>query len=225
MAVQEVRTFDSRLIEAVDECLGVKTFRFETPPDFSFLPGMWVMICFPDSPKDSRAYSIATSPLEKGYVELSLTQVGPLTGRLFALRPGQSVLMRGPYGRWTLDEMSPHAVLISEGTGLTPFRSMCRYAIDRKLPTRLTVLYCARTEEEQLYRSEYARWRRHGIAVHASAGERIGIEILERRVQGLEGDFYLCGDVSFINGLTAALGARGVPNDRLHYEKWGDYSF
>jgi ferredoxin-NADP reductase len=225
MAAKEARTFDSRLLHAADECLGVKTLRFETPPDFNFLPGMWVMVCFPDAPKECRAYSIATSPLEKGYVELSMARVGTLTSRLFALQPGQSVLMRGPYGRWTLDERSTHAVLISEGTGLTPFRSMCRYAIDRKLPLQLTILYSARTEEEQLYRLEYAQWRRHGIDVHASAAGRVDIAAIERKAPGLAADFYLCGDSSFIKDLAAALGRRSVPRERIRYEKWGDYSF
>lgn len=223
MTAVPARAFDSKLLMTAVECPGVKTLRLKTPEDFDFRPGMWVQVGFPDEPRQ-RAYSIATSPLEKGYVEISLAHVGETTRRLFALRPGQSVLLRGPYGRWILDEKSSHAVLISEGTGLSPFRSMCRYAIARKLATKLTVLYNARSREEQLYRSEYVHWRRHGIAVHANAGSEVPLEELDRSSQDPAADFYLCGAASFIERLSHCLRQRKVSQKRIRYEKWGDYS-
>jgi ferredoxin-NADP reductase len=222
---EPARTLSSRLIAVKEEYPGVKTLRLKTPEDFTFLPGMWILLFFPEEPKKSRAYSLATSPLEKGYVEISFARAGDLTDRLYELKPGQSIGLRGPFGRWTLQEDSSHAVLISEGTGIAPFRSMCRYVTGRKLDIRLTLLYASRNKEEQLYSSEYAEWRRQGFAVHASSGDPLSIEDVEKAVPDLKADFYLCGDASFINGISESLRKKGVAKDRIYYEKWGDYSF
>lgn len=225
MATPPARMFSSRLLMTSAEYPGVKTLRFKTPDDFDFRPGMWIQICMPDDPKKARAYSIATSPLERGCIEVSLAHVGELTRRLFALRPGQDVILRGPYGRWIFDETASRAVFISEGTGLSPFRSMCRYAIGRKLAAKLTVLYGARNREELLYRSEYIHWRRHGISVYANAGSGVSLEDVARSAEeDPTADFYLCGAAPFIERFASLLRQRGVAQKRIRYEKWGDYS-
>ena len=78
-----------------------------------------------------RAYSIASSSVERRYVEFYLTLItsGQLTPRLFALRHG-SRLFLGPKasGVFTLDRVPPGkaVILIATGTGLAPYISMLR---------------------------------------------------------------------------------------------------
>ena len=87
-----------------------------------------------------RAYSIASSSVERRYVEFYLTLItsGQLTPRLFALRHG-SRLFLGPKGSgvFTLDRVLPGkaVVLIATGTGLAPYVSMLRTILVSESPT------------------------------------------------------------------------------------------
>lgn len=234
------RAYRSRLLNVRDECAGVKTFRLEVPRSFSFIPGMWVMLRFPDGPNHARAYSIASSPCEKGCVEISLNKVGPLTARLFELKRGETLDLKGPYGKWLFNDEAEHAVLISGGTALAPFRSMCRYALDKRLPNRLTLLYSAKTPSDILYRRELEGFAKAGIKVYVTitrpqamdSGEawggptgRLGPEVIEREVPGfLEAWYFVCGPTTLVKDITEALRQKGIPRARIRSEKWGDYS-
>ncbi len=238
MSIREAASFASRLLEVRDECAGVKTFRFEVPGDFTFVPGMWLMLNFPDDPKTSRAFSLSSSPFEKGAVELSAMKVAGFSTRLFGLRPGDALTLRGPYGKWLYVDDTPHAVLISGGTGITPFRAICRYVLEKKLPNRLTLLYSAKTPADIVYRDELARWQAAGIKTYVTVTRpeeapvwkgptgRITMDVVRREVPDLDqAVFFLCGPNKLVEELSAGLRAAGVDATRIRREKWGDYSF
>jgi ferredoxin--NADP+ reductase len=106
-----------------------------------------------------RAYSIASSSLEKRYVEFYLTLItsGQLTPRLFALKHGDRVFL-GPKasGVFTLDRVAPEkaVVLIATGTGLAPYISMLRTMLVNDGQRRFVVLHGARYSYDLGYRGE-----------------------------------------------------------------------
>ena len=106
-----------------------------------------------------RAYSIASSSLEKRYVEFYLTLItsGQLTPRLFALKHGDRVFL-GPKasGIFTLDKVAPEkaAILIATGTGLAPYISMLRTMLVSDAQRRFVVLHGARYSYDLGYRGE-----------------------------------------------------------------------
>ncbi len=229
------RHFASKVLAVADECAAVKTFKLSVPDDFSFLPGMWVMINFPDQPKVTRAYSMSSSPLQKGSIEISLNKVGDFTVRMFALKSGDEIQLAGPYGKWRYRDEDRRAVLISGGSGLTPFRSMGRYVLDRKIPNKLSILYSARTPADILYAKDLEIFKSAGIKVHVTItrGEgqswngpagRLSMETVRKEVERWdEAAYYLCGPKTMVSEFTAALESAGIARERIHYEKWGDY--
>jgi ferredoxin/flavodoxin---NADP+ reductase len=106
-----------------------------------------------------RAYSIASSSVERRYLEfyLALVTSGQLTPRLFALRPG-SRLFLGPKasGVFTLDRVPPDKgiVLIATGTGLAPYISMLRTMLVNEARRRFVILHGARYGWDLGYRAE-----------------------------------------------------------------------
>ena len=106
-----------------------------------------------------RAYSIASSSVERRYVEFYLTLItsGQLTPRLFALRHG-SRLFLGPKGSgvFTLDKVPPDkaVILIATGTGLAPYVSMLRTMLMSESQRRFVVLHGARYGWDLGYRGE-----------------------------------------------------------------------
>ncbi len=106
-----------------------------------------------------RAYSIASSSVERRYVEFYLTLVtsGQLTPRLFALEHGSRVFL-GPKasGLFTLDRVAPEkaVVLIATGTGLAPYLSMLRTMLVNDSRRKYVVLHGARYSWDLGYRGE-----------------------------------------------------------------------
>ncbi len=229
------RHFSSRILSITDECANVKTFRLEVPEDFSFIAGMWVMINLPGKPKPSRAYSMSSSPFQKGSIEISLSHVGEFTSHLFELKEGDLLELKGPYGKWVYRDDARHAVLISGGTGLTPFRAMARYLLASGLPNKITILYSAKTPQDILYRSDLAALRCAGLRVYTTITRpqgqswngptgRLDTDVVKSQVPDwLSAHYYLCGPISLVEDFTKALEGQGVTRAQIHYEKWGDY--
>jgi Na+-transporting NADH:ubiquinone oxidoreductase subunit F len=238
LAASPARDLTARLVEIHDEAAGAKTFRISVPEDFAFVPGMWVMVQFPDKREQAGAYSISSSPLAKGHIDLSFCKVGPLTQRLWEARPGQELLLKGPYGNWRYDDGLAHAVLVTDGTGITPYRSMARYVLETRLKNKLTFVYSARTEKHFLYHDDLAKFERHGFKVYRTvthpeecagwkgATGSINGELLKREVDGFaDASYYLCGPKAFVQGVKEDLLSRGIPAKQILFENWGDYKW
>lgn len=106
-----------------------------------------------------RAYSIASSSVERRYVEFYLTLItsGQLTPRLFALQYGSRVFLSPKAsGLFTLDRVSPEkaVILIATGTGLAPYVSMLRTMLVHDAQRRFVVLHGARCSWDLGYRAE-----------------------------------------------------------------------
>lgn len=101
-----------------DETAETRSFTFDLSSEpFLFEPGQFVNVTaeIPEKGRIRRAYSIASSPLDP---ELQLTvkrmEAGLLSKYLCdALRPGDLLHVRGPYGRFTLHKEARHVVFIA----------------------------------------------------------------------------------------------------------------
>jgi ferredoxin/flavodoxin---NADP+ reductase len=145
-------------------------------PLFEFKPGQFAVLgmlgsaaripeAIPETPAPEpdklvrRAYSIASSSLERRYVEIFLTLItsGALTPRLFALKHGQRLFL-GPKasGIFTLDKVPTEkaVVLVGTGTGLAPYISMMRTMLVNDSTRKFVVLHGARYSWDLGYRGE-----------------------------------------------------------------------
>ena len=80
----------------------------------------------------------------------------PFKKRLSTLEEGSRVKVRGPEGQFVLHEdYSKPAVFLSGGIGVTPFRSMIKYATDKQLPIKIVMFDSNRDETNILYKNEF----------------------------------------------------------------------
>src|SRR5262249_51603704 len=88
-----------------------------------------------DDPKGPiRHFTIASSPTEDFIMISTRIRDTPYKKRLSSLEEGVRVKVKGPEGRFILHEdNSKAAVFLSGGIGVTPFRSMIKYATDKQL--------------------------------------------------------------------------------------------
>ena len=187
-----------------------------------------------------RAYSIASSSVERSYLEFYLTLVtsGELTPRLFALRPGNRVFLSPKAsGLFTLDRTPPGkgVLLVATGTGLAPYISMLRTLLIHDTQRRFVVLQGARCSWDLGYRAELeslARIRpnftylpsitRPHLDPHFRGRTgRIQTLLAEGAVEEVSGltlnpalmDAFLCGNPEMIREVKELLVARGFVPD------------
>jgi len=108
----------------------------------------------------TRTLTIASSPTEKGAFLIS-TRIRdtPFKQKLATLEKGAAVRITVPAGDFTLPkDHSRSVVFLSGGIGVTPFRSMAKYATDKQLPLKITMFDSNRDQANILYKDEFDSW-------------------------------------------------------------------
>ena len=83
----------------------------------------------------------------------------PYKKRLSTLERGAKVKVRGPEGKFVLHEdYSKPAVFLSGGIGVTPFRTMIKYATDKQLPVKIIMFDSNRNQDNILFKKEFDDW-------------------------------------------------------------------
>ena len=106
-----------------------------------------------------KAYSIASSPIDKNYLEfyIALVPDGLLTPHVFELKPNDKLFVGEKItGKFTLESVDDkkHILMIGTGTGLAPFISMIRTHVICGGDRHFSVLHGARHSYELGYYTE-----------------------------------------------------------------------
>jgi NAD(P)H-flavin reductase len=152
--------------------------------------------------------------------------VGAVTEALCALRPGEGVQIRGPYGSaWPVDELrGGPVVVVAGGLGLAPLRTAIRAMVaDRSAWPEVTILVGARSPDALLYAGELDEWRRAGarveVTVDRGTPEWTGhVGVVTRLLAGGTvppgARALVCGPEVMMTFTLAELARRGVGADR-----------
>jgi sulfhydrogenase subunit gamma (sulfur reductase) len=105
--------------------------------------------------------SIMSDPEDRNGVGHTIRAVGRVTQGLAALRPGDQVGLRGPFGRgWPLQEMGGRdIVLVLGGLGCAPVVSVINYVLRRRERFgKLVIIQGVKHTEDLIWREQYDRW-------------------------------------------------------------------
>jgi sulfhydrogenase subunit gamma (sulfur reductase) len=188
--------FDCEIIAVNDLTPAEKLFRVRrtdgTP--LGHLPGQFVQVSllgWGEAP-----ISVASSPTRDGFFELGVRRVGTLTGAMHQIKAGDTLGIRGPFGRpFELPRLfGQDLLLISGGCGLAPMRSLIQYCEDRPSEFgRISILYGAKSPVDTLFKDELDAWE---------ASTRFACSLTVDNVTG--GDCY-SGNVGLITALIPPL--------------------
>ena len=115
-----------------------------------------------------RAYSMASYPAEKGIIILDVrvatppprapdgTPPGIMSSYIFNLKPGDEVVISGPFGEFFARETEAEMVFVGGGAGMAPMRS---HIFDQlrtlKSKRKISFWYGARSFRESFYNEEF----------------------------------------------------------------------
>jgi ferredoxin-NADP reductase len=211
--------------------------RFVRPAGFVYLPGQFMFITLGAGENMlTKHLTISSSPTEP-FLEVTKEMTGhPFAKALAGLTPGDEVGIRGPYGEFTFAGEHGRVVFISGGIGITPMRSMMKYAADKGLTGSIRFLYSARDEGDILFWPELRELvhtnphlsvtitlTRPGPAWEGNRG-RIDRGFIEREVrEPKDSIFYISGPSVMVNAVIAFLREIGVPEEHIRQEIFPGY--
>ncbi|MCH7493073.1 FAD-dependent oxidoreductase [Patescibacteria group bacterium] len=140
------------------------SFRFEKPKGFDYLPGQFLTLIyenmpFTDKKGNRRSMSIASSPTEP-LIHITM-RIGSSAFKrsLEQSKPGDQFTATGPFGKFCMPEdVSVPLVFLAGGIGITPFRGMLKYSIDKKIHRDISLIYCNSCIKDAAYLDEIQKW-------------------------------------------------------------------
>jgi benzoate/toluate 1,2-dioxygenase reductase component len=220
-----------------DHCADTRSL-FLAPVDgrhLRFLPGQFISISIPLGDETrTRAYSIASSPEERGSFEICFNMVegGRGVGWLFERNVGDTLEFTGPFGTFSMERTPEVEVgLIAEGTAIAPIRPIIRRAIETGASRPLHLIYGADRDEHLLYRAELddfvKRASTFSYEIVIAPAERLHqrlADVASRRWIAVDSDrsrqFWICGVGPGVIKLRDLLRGAGYERRAVHYEQW-----
>ncbi|MBY0493880.1 MAG: ferredoxin reductase family protein [Cyanobacteria bacterium] len=205
---------------------------------FSYLPGQFHFITFyrAGMPPEEHPFSISSNPGNPRELASTVKASGDFTQTIKHTQPGDRVLVRGPYGRFShlLAPPADRLVFVAGGVGITPFISMLRYMRHAGAWQPTVLLYANKTEDDILFRSELddmvyqsgGQLRVVHIVSRASAawvGERGRLDV--ERLQRYSGPvgacrFYVCGPPPMMRNAVLMIAECGAGVRNIHTERF-----
>jgi len=188
--------------------------------------------------RTSRPYSIASSPTQTGYYEITVRRVedGFVSNYLLdELKPGDKLSSSSPAGTFHYNPLfhGDSLAFIAGGSGITPFMSMIREAADKNLKRRMHLLYGCKDEKDVIYRSELDRitsahsnitW---DLIVSEPSASYSGLKgfihaaLIKERLGNLGKMFFLCGPEAMYQFCQPELDKLPIPARKIKKEVMG----
>ena len=234
--------FDSRITEVIQRTDDVKSFRFETKENATFVAGQFFFLTIKVDGKDaSKHFSFSNSPTEKGYIEFTKRiTTSSFSQALDKLKVGGEIHVKMPFGKFTLEDNNKKIAFLSGGIGITPIRSICAFVRDKNIPTDIVLLYGNNREEDIVFREDFDDFTRTSknikVVYTLTAPDmdkntwrgRTGYispnMIREEIPDYQERVFYLCGPPRMVDSLINILKKDlGIKDDKIKTENFTGY--
>lgn len=229
----------AKIKEIIRRNYNVKSFRLDLSGALDFKAGQFLSVELGGNPRLKRFLSISSSPTEGCYLEFTkkLTQ-SDFSKALDNLRAGDQVTIQYPFGKFILDETAAKIAFLSGGIGITPIRSICRYAVDRSLAIDIVLVYSNRTVRDIVFKDDFdgmvkrfPSLRVAHVLCEIEPGFKctaglINSGIIKNEISDyLERKFYLCGSPQMVEAMAKMLTDElGLQNDKIIMENFQGYT-
>ena len=210
----------------------VKSFRIALPMWMEHLPGQHydVRLTAPDGYQAERSYSIASSPLDAGEIELTIDRLedGEVSPYFHdVVQEGHEVEVRGPFTSYFVWRGERPVLLVGGGSGVVPLMCMLRHRRRRMQQLPMRLVYSVRHSDDVIYADELGEdalltftrdapdgWKGHMGHIDA---DLIG----EAASSFVPGTAFVCGSNGFVESASELLLAAGFVADEIRTERFG----
>ena len=203
-----------------------------------------------------RAYSMANHPAEGNIVMLNIRIATPPWDRakggfmnvnpgicssyIFSLKPGDKVMVSGPYGEFHIKDTDKEMMYIGGGAGMAPLRSHLLHLFNTlKTGRKISYWYGARSKREIFYEEDFKKIEKEfpnfnfNIALSEPAPEDnwdgpVGFihqviydSYLSKHEEPEEIEYYMCGPPMMNDAVNKMLYDLGVPDEMIAFDDFG----
>ena len=203
-----------------------------------------------------RAYSMANHPAESNMVMLNIRIATPPWDRsagtfmnvnpgvcssfIFSRKPGDKVMISGPYGEFHIKDTDREIMFIGGGAGMAPMRSHIFHLFKTLKTTRkVSFWYGARSRREIFYENDFkqieAEFPNFSFSIALSEPKPednwdgyvgfihkvIEDNYLKNHQEPEEIEYYLCGPPMMTTAVTKMLDDYGVPEEMIAFDDFG----
>ncbi len=203
-----------------------------------------------------RAYSMANYPAEKNLIILNIRIASPpwdnarnqfmkvppgiCSSYIFSRKPGDKVMISGPYGDFHIKDTEKEMIYIGGGAGMAPLRSHIFHLLKTlKSGRNISYWYGARSLREVFYEDEFRalekkfpnfkfnlalsealpedNWTGYTGFIHQGLLDNY----LGRHEEPEEIEYYLCGPPMMNSAVLKMLDDLGIPNEAIAFDDFG----
>ena len=149
----------AELVELIDETPTIKTLVVAPSEPLEFRAGQFVQLSLPGVGEAPFTPSSSSSQTER--VAITILRTGEVTDRLHECGTGQTLGLRGPFGKgYPIEKTAGKDILVvGGGVGLAPLRALILVLLeDLSGINRLSIKYGSRCMEELLYADQHEQW-------------------------------------------------------------------
>jgi Na+-transporting NADH:ubiquinone oxidoreductase subunit F len=204
-----------------------------------------------------RAYSMANHPAEGNIVMLEYSYCNSTLGQkikfiyeskswnlfiiYFSRKPGDKVMISGPYGEFHIKDTEREMMFIGGGAGMAPMRSHIFHLFNTvKTGRKATFWYGARSKREIFYEEEFRAIERNfpNFKFHIALSEpkeednwtgytgfihKVILDnyLVKKHDEPEEIEYYLCGPPVMNDAVFKMLDSLGVPNEMIAFDDFG----
>ncbi|MFO7619807.1 MAG: NADH:ubiquinone reductase (Na(+)-transporting) subunit F [Bacteroidales bacterium] len=203
-----------------------------------------------------RAYSMANYPAEKNLIKLNIRIATPpwdnakkqflrvppgiCSSYIFSRKPGDKVMISGPYGEFHIKDTTNEMVYIGGGAGMAPLRSHIFHLFHTlKTDRKVSYWYGARSLREVFYEEEFRaiekkfpnftfnlamseplpedNWTGYTGFIHRVLYDNY----LGKHEEPEDIEYYFCGPPAMNNAVVNMLYSLGVPEENVSFDDFG----
>lgn len=183
---------------------------------------------------------IATPPWDKSKGAFQNVNPGVCSSYIFSRKPGDKVVISGPYGDFFIKESEREMIYIGGGAGMAPLRSHIFHLFyTQKTKRKVSFWYGARSKREIFYEKDFREIEKNNQNFRFNIGlsepnaddnwngftgfihQILYDEYLSKIEEPEEIEYYLCGPPMMNDAVMKMLYDMGVPQEMIAYDDFG----
>ena len=225
-------TFSVHFFKRIQLAQNTWQFLFEKPSNFVFTAGQYTTVFLG---KDNRDFTICADPSDRKYFSIVTKRgISDFKKKLFALKPGSSIMCKKPAGGFVLQDsdLSPH-IFLAGGIGMTVFYSIILDACTKDIQRDMTLFVSFSKKEDMCFYAELKALEKKFSNLHITytlsqdKGDeegRISEALIKKYIPDFQKqDFMIAGGEQMVYDTEELLLKMKVPQEKIRIDIFTGY--